>query len=103
MSSRRRTLLAALVGLTAALVTLAVAEVVALFVASGASPLAAVGSFVIDIVPPWVKDTAIALFGTGDKAALLVGLGLLVAILAAAIGVLELRRPPFGAIGRSFR
>ena len=99
MSSRRRTLLAALVGLTAALVTLAVAEVVALFVASGASPLAAVGSFVIDIVPPWVKDTAIALFGTGDKAALLVGLGLLVAILAAAIGVLELRRPPFGVVG----
>jgi len=99
MTSRRRTLLAALVGLTAALATLAVAEVVALFVSPAASPLAAVGSFVIDIVPPWVKDTAIALFGTGDKAALLVGLGLLVAILAAVIGVLELRRPPFGVVG----
>lgn len=99
MTSRRRTLLAALVGLTVALVTLAVAEVVALFVSPAASPLAAVGSFVIDIVPPWVKDAAIALFGTGDKLALLIGLGLLVAILAALVGVLELRRPPLGVVG----
>ena len=99
MTSRRRHLLAALVGIVAALVTLAVAEVVALVVSPAASPLAAVGSFVIDIVPPWVKDTAIALFGTNDKAALLVGLGLLVAILAALVGVLELRRPPLGVVG----
>jgi DMSO/TMAO reductase YedYZ molybdopterin-dependent catalytic subunit len=99
MSMRRRHLLAALVGIVAALVTLAVAEVVALFVSPAASPLAAVGSFVIDIVPPWVKDTAIALFGTNDKAALLILLGLLVAILAALVGVLELRRPPLGVVG----
>jgi DMSO/TMAO reductase YedYZ molybdopterin-dependent catalytic subunit len=43
-----------------------------------------------------VKDTAIALFGTGDKVALLVALGLLVAILAVAIGLLEYRRPGWG-------
>ena len=98
MTTRRRTVLAAIVGAVAAIATLAVAEVVALFVAPASSPLIAVGSFVIDIVPPWVKDAAIALFGTGDKAALLVGLGLLVLVLAAGIGVLELRRPPFGVI-----
>lgn len=99
MTPRRQTLLAALVGAVAAVATLGVAEVVALLVAAGASPLVAVGGFVIDIVPPWVKDAAIALFGTGDKAALLVGLGLLVLVLAVGIGVLEYRRPPLGAIG----
>lgn len=99
MSTRRQNLLASVVGLVAAMATLGVAEVVALFVAASSSPLVAVGSFVIDIVPPWFKDLAIALFGTNDKIALLVGLGLLVAVLAAIIGILELRRPPLGAIG----
>jgi DMSO/TMAO reductase YedYZ molybdopterin-dependent catalytic subunit len=99
MTTRRRSVLAAIAGIVAAIATLGAAEVVALFVGPASSPLVAVGSFVIDIVPPWVKDAAIALFGTGDKAALLVGLGLLVLVLAAAIGVFELRRPPVGAIG----
>ena len=99
MSARRQNLLASIVGLAAAMATLGVAEVAALFVAAASSPLVAVGSFVIDIVPPWFKDFAIALFGLNDKLALLVGLGLLVAVLAAIIGVLELRRAPAGAIG----
>lgn len=98
MSSRTQNLLAALVGVVAAMATLGIAEVVALFVAAGSSPLAAVGSLVIDIVPSWVKDTAIALFGTGDKAALIVGLGILVLLLALAIGVLQFRRPPLGLV-----
>ena len=99
MSARIRNLLAALVGVIAAMATLGIAEVVALFVGAGSSPLAAVGSLVIDIVPSWVKDTAIALFGTGDKIALLVGLGLLVLLLALAVGVLQFRRPPLGLVG----
>lgn len=99
MNARRQSVLAAVVGLVAAIVTLGAAEVVAVPVAAASSPLIGVGSFVIDIVPPWVKDAAIALFGTGDKVALLVGLGLLVAILAAVVGILEYRRPPAGAIG----
>lgn len=86
MTPRRRHLLAALVAVVAAIVTLGAAGVVALFVSPASSPLAAVGSFVIDIVPPWVKDAAIALFGTGDKVALLVGLALLVLVLAVGIG-----------------
>jgi DMSO/TMAO reductase YedYZ molybdopterin-dependent catalytic subunit len=98
MTTRRRYLLAAIVGIVAAIATLGAAEVIALFVAPASSPLVAVGSFVIDIVPPWVKDAAIALFGTGDKAALLVGLGLLVLVLAAGVGLLELRRPPLGTV-----
>jgi DMSO/TMAO reductase YedYZ molybdopterin-dependent catalytic subunit len=99
MKARRQQLLAAGVGVVAALVTLAAAEVVALFVSAASSPLVAVGSFVIDIVPPWVKDAAIALFGTNDKLALLVGLGLLILVLAAIVGILELRRPPLGTLG----
>ncbi len=99
MSARRQNWLASVVGLVAAMATLGAAEVVALFVAAASSPLVAVGSFVIDIVPPWFKDFAIALFGLNDKIALLVGLGLLVTVLAAVIGVLELRRPPAGTIG----
>ena len=95
---KRQTWVAAVVGMLAAAVTLAVGHFVALLVAPGASPLLAVGAWVIDIVPPWVKDTAIALFGTGDKVALLVGLGLLVAILASAAGILELRRAPWGVV-----
>ncbi len=99
MSLRRQRVLAALSGIGAAIVALGVAEVLALFIAPLSSPLLAVGSFVIDIVPPWVKETAIALFGTGDKVALLVGLGLLVTILAALIGLLQARRPPLGLVG----
>ena len=98
MNLRRQNLLAAAVGVVAAVATLGVAELVALFVAAGSSPLAAVGGFVIDIVPSWVKDTAIALFGTADKVALLVGLGLLVLVLAVGIGILQRWRAPFGAI-----
>jgi DMSO/TMAO reductase YedYZ molybdopterin-dependent catalytic subunit len=101
MSLRRQRVFAALSGIGAAIVALGIAEVLALLVAPSSSPLFAVGSFVIDIVPPWVKETAIALFGTGDKAALLVGLGILVAVLAAIVGWLQLARPPFGLVGLS--
>ncbi len=98
MNPRRRLIWAALVGVLAAAVTLAVAEVLSLFVGAGSSPLFAVGSFVIDIAPSWVKDAAIALFYTNDKVALLVGLALVVLVLAAVVGVLELRKPPWGAV-----
>ena len=99
MTRRRETLWAALVGALAALATLAVAELGALVLAPASSPLLAVGSLVIDLVPAWLKETVIALFGTGDKVVLLVTLGVVVAVLAAAIGVLEYRRPPWGIVG----
>ncbi|CAN5607946.1 molybdopterin-dependent oxidoreductase [soil metagenome] len=99
MTTRRANLWAALVGVIAALATLATAELVALMVAPSSSPLLAVGSFVIDLVPPWVKDAAIALFGTADKLVLLISLGVLVAALAVGVGILEFRRPPWGVVG----
>jgi DMSO/TMAO reductase YedYZ molybdopterin-dependent catalytic subunit len=71
------------------------------------SPLTAVGGAVIDAVPPGVKDWAVALFGTADKAALLAGMGVVIALLAALAGVVENRRRfagtvvvgVFGAVG----
>ena len=98
MTPRSIRLWSALVGLVSAAATLATAEAVALIVAPESAPVLAVGSWVIDIVPPWVKDAAIALFGTADKIALLVGLGILVVALACAVGVVEFRRPPWGKV-----
>lgn len=98
MPPRRAALLAILTGIVAAAVTLATAELVAVFTGAGGSPLVAVGGFVIDIVPPGVKDTVIALFGTGDKLVLLVSLGFAVALLAMAAGLLEYRKPPLGVL-----
>lgn len=98
MEPRRRTLLAGAAGAVSAVATLGAAEAVAAFVAPASSPLLAVGSLVIDLVPGWVKDLVIALFGTNDKIALLVVLGVVVAALALGIGVLESRRPPLGSI-----
>ena len=53
-----------------------------------------IGSLLIDLAPSWAKETAIALFGTGDKAALLIGIGLALLVVSAAAGVLQWRRPP---------
>ena len=99
MSAAREKVWAIVTGLVSAAVALGIAEVAALIVAPGASPLLAVGSLVIDLVPGWAKDLVIALFGTNDKLVLLACLGLLVVILAGLIGLLEYRRPTWGVIG----
>jgi DMSO/TMAO reductase YedYZ molybdopterin-dependent catalytic subunit len=82
-------------------------EVAAGLLSPSVSPLTAVGGAVIDAVPPGVKDWAISLFGTADKVALLGGMALSIAVLAALAGILELWRPfagvaviaVFGAVG----
>lgn len=89
---------AALSGLVAGAVFLAIAEVFALLFARAASPILAIGGFVIDIVPQPFKEFAIATFGEYDKIALLAGLGLAVVIASAIAGVLEFVRPPLGVI-----
>lgn len=83
----------ALAGVAAVGFGLGVAELVAGLLAPRASPVLVVGSLLIDLAPPWAKDAAIALFGTADKAALLVGVGLVLLVLAAAAGVMQSRRP----------
>ncbi|SMH46475.1 DMSO/TMAO reductase YedYZ, molybdopterin-dependent catalytic subunit [Rathayibacter oskolensis] len=98
MPPRRAALLAILTGIIAAAVSLASAELVAVFTGAGGSPIVAVGGFVIDIVPPGVKDAVIALFGTGDKLVLLVSVAIAVAVLSVAAGLLEYRKPPLGVL-----
>lgn len=89
---------AALSGVISGLVFLATAELFALIFARSASPILAVGGFVIDIVPQPFKEFAIATFGEYDKIALLAGLGLAVVIASAIAGILQLLRPPLGVI-----
>ncbi|MFJ4038373.1 molybdopterin-dependent oxidoreductase [Microbacterium sp. NPDC090007] len=82
---------AALAGIVAAAALLAVAELLAALFARSASPVLAVGSFIVDIVPRPLKELAITLFGESDKIALLVGVGLGAAVAAAVAGILEYR------------
>jgi DMSO/TMAO reductase YedYZ molybdopterin-dependent catalytic subunit len=98
MTSRAQGWLAALTGVISAIVVLGVAEACALVTGNAGSPLFAVGSLVIDLAPPGAKDFMIALFGTGDKAALLTLLGILIVAGSALAGWLELRRSPFGVV-----
>lgn len=97
-SGKRFIAWAALAGVIGGAVFLATAEVFALLFARAASPILAVGGFVIDIVPQPFKEFAIATFGEYDKIALLAGLGLAVLIASAIAGILQLVRPPLGVI-----
>ncbi|MCU1675568.1 MAG: oxidoreductase [Frankiales bacterium] len=98
MTARASRLWAALVGVVSAVVVLGVAEVAALLTGNPGSPLFAVGSLVIDLAPPGAKDFMIALFGTGDKAALLTLLGILIVVGSGLAGMVERARPPFGVL-----
>ncbi len=82
----------ALAGLVAAGCGIALGELVAGFDARLRGPIAAVGDRVIDTVPVPVKTWAIDTFGTNDKAVLLAGVTVLLAVFAAVIGVIALRR-----------
>ncbi|SBS71659.1 molybdopterin-dependent oxidoreductase [uncultured Microbacterium sp.] len=87
---------AGIAGAAAVVLAGGVGEVVAGLIGGG-GPVTSVGGWLIDLAPPWAKDTAIALFGTADKIVLVVAICLVIAALGAACGVLEVRRPPWGA------
>ncbi|MCR2763071.1 molybdopterin-dependent oxidoreductase [Microbacterium sp. zg.B48] len=94
--TRGRRLAAAGAGVAAAVLGGGVGELTATLMWPDASPIAAIGSALIDLAPPWAKDAAIALFGTDDKLALIIGIGIVLVVLAAITGLVELRWPPFG-------
>jgi DMSO/TMAO reductase YedYZ molybdopterin-dependent catalytic subunit len=97
-----RTAMAALAGVLAAAVVLAVAELAGAFFTARATPVIALGSTFIDFTPSWLKDFAIATFGTNDKAALFVGMGLTITLLACVLGVVASRRWALGVLGVLF-
>jgi DMSO/TMAO reductase YedYZ molybdopterin-dependent catalytic subunit len=88
-----------LAGLLTACVALGVAQLVAGISRPQGSPVAAVGSLAIDHTPPAVKNFAIATFGSNDKTALVTGILVVLAILAAGIGVAAMRRLSYGMLG----
>ncbi len=90
--------LAAAVGIAAVLAGLGAAELVSSFIAQNGSPILVVGAAVIDLVPGWLKEAVISVFGTNDKAVLIISLALVVLVGAGAAGFVEDRRPPWGRI-----
>jgi DMSO/TMAO reductase YedYZ molybdopterin-dependent catalytic subunit len=84
------------IGVLAAGVALGTAELFAAAFGPGSSPIVAVGGAAIDATPEWLKSFAIRTFGEQDKLALLIGIGLVLAIAAAALGAASWRRPRLG-------
>jgi DMSO/TMAO reductase YedYZ molybdopterin-dependent catalytic subunit len=82
-----------------AAVSLAVAQLASAIVGPGSSPIFAVGGASIDAAPRWLKSYAIRTFGTNDKAALLIGIASILALIAIAVGMIALRRPVVGLVG----
>lgn len=80
-----------LLGLLATGAGLAAAELVAGMIRDTASPVVPVGQVFIDWIPPEVKDWAIDVFGTADKAVLVLGALLVILGLGALIGMLAIR------------
>jgi len=89
----------AVAGVVSAGVGVGVAQLVAGIFKPEASPIAAVGQTFIDAMPEWLKGFAIRAFGTRDKSALLTGMAVVIAVLAAAVGVVSVRRLRVGLAG----
>ncbi len=92
----------AIAGIAVGAVGIGVAELLAGLSRDLTSPIFAVGDRVVDNVPVWLKDLAIEWFGTNDKIALLCGIGSILVIYSALVGVLAFRwKFPVGILGVS--
>src|SRR5207248_1792237 len=89
----------AVAGMLAAAVAIGAAQFVAGLTAPASSPVLAVGQAAIDLTPQPVKDFAISAFGTADKTVLLGGILVVLALYAAVVGILAVRRLAFGMWG----
>jgi len=99
---------AASVGVVAGVFTVGVATLLASLMTSTGlaggtpSPVFAVGGAFVDRTPPWLKDSAIATFGTHDKVALFVGIALFLIAVCAVIGVVGAARRTAGMVAFGF-
>jgi len=91
----------ALAGVLAGAVAVGAGQLVAGLISPGASPVVAVGQLQIDFTPPALKNFAIRAFGSHDKQVLVGGILVVLALFAAALGVLALRRLAYGLAGLS--
>jgi DMSO/TMAO reductase YedYZ molybdopterin-dependent catalytic subunit len=85
------------IGLLSTFAGLATAELIVGLVRGAASPVVPVGQEVIDVVPPAVKDWAIDWFGTADKAVLIIGTLLSLAVIGSIVGNLAVKGNRAGA------
>jgi len=96
------------VGVVAGVFTVGIATLLAALMASSepaagtSSPVFAVGGAFVDRTPPWLKDFAIATFGTHDKVALIVGMTLFLIAVCAVIGIVGAQRPTAGMVAYGF-
>ncbi|NUP17542.1 MAG: molybdopterin-dependent oxidoreductase [Streptomyces sp.] len=86
-------------GLTAGALAIGVARLAAAFARPETFPVVAVGDAVVDLSPAPVKDFAINTFGENDKTVLVGGVLVVLAGIAALIGVLARRRLGYGYAG----
>ena len=82
----------ALFGLLSGAAALSIASALAALL-SATSAVDAVGSSFIDRTPAWLKDLAIAWFGEDNKTALRVGIFVVLALLALALGLASRQSP----------
>ncbi len=94
-----RALPGAVVGVLTAAVAVGAAQFVSGLGVPQSSPVLAVGQAAIDLTPPQVKDFAISRFGADDKTVLLGGILVVLALYAAVVGMLAVRRLAFGMWG----
>jgi DMSO/TMAO reductase YedYZ molybdopterin-dependent catalytic subunit len=89
----------AAVGVLTGAVAVGAAQLAAGLTVPQSSPVLAVGQTAIDLTPAPVKNFAISTFGSNDKTVLLGGILVLLALYAARIGVLAVRRLSTGMWG----
>ncbi len=89
----------AISGILAGAIAVGIGQLVAGITGPDGAPLVAVGQASIDAAPPVVKNFAISAFGTNDKLVLLSGIGAVLTIFAAVVGVLALRKLWYGLAG----
>src|ERR1700750_3475747 len=89
----------AVAGVLAAAVAIGATQLVAGLTAPASSPVLAVGQAAIDLTPLPVKNFAISTFGTADKTVLLGGILVVLALYAAVVGIVAVRRLAFGMWG----
>ena len=98
-SDTRRTGHGLLAGLITGFLAVGIGQLVAGIARPQSSPVAAVGSLAIDFTPPPVKNFAISAFGSHDKFVLVSGVVVILAVFAAVIGALAMRRLGYGLAG----
>jgi DMSO/TMAO reductase YedYZ molybdopterin-dependent catalytic subunit len=91
--------LSAVAGATAAVAALAVGEFVASAFSSNVTLVTSIGSAFIDRFAGSLKQLAVALFGTNDKLALIVGIVAVAIMIAGALGVASRRWLPAAPLG----